>query len=323
MKTVIGFDIGGTKCAVSLGRTDGGSIEIADKCSFPTRSVESPTAVLELLEQNMRQMCAAQGIALTDIHGIGISCGGPLDSERGIILSPPNLPGWDHIEIKRYFEERTSIPTFLQNDADACALAEWKFGAGQGCRNMVFLTFGTGFGAGLILNGALYSGSTGAAGEIGHCRAPQSGYAPVGYGKAGSFEGFCSGGGIAQLGRSMVMEQLQMGIPVSFCSSMAELDSLTAKSIADAANGGDPLALSIYRCSGQQLGAALSLLIDLLNPDAVVIGSVYARSEDLLRDSAMEVIRRETLSANRQHCRILPATLGEQLGDIAALSVAL
>lgn len=142
-----------------------------------------------------------------EIAGIGISCGGPLDSRRGVILSPPNLPGWDEVPVKAYFERETGAPAMLRNDADACAVAEWRYGAGRGCRNMVFLTFGTGFGAGLILNGALYSGSCDMAGEIGHIRAPgDPAYRPVGYGKSGSFEGYCSGGGIAELGRAIALE---------------------------------------------------------------------------------------------------------------------
>ena len=225
-----------------------------------------------------------------------------------------------------YFTSRFGVPCFLQNDADACAVAEWSFGAGRGCDNMVFLTFGTGFGAGLILGGRLYSGASNMAGEIGHCRCPQvdgQPYAPVGYGKAGSFEGFCSGGGIANLGKTVAIEHLQRGTPAGFCPTWEDLETITAKGLAEAASAGDPAALEIYRCSGRHLGAALALLVDLLNPDRIVIGSIYARSQQLLRESALEVLERETLSVNRGACQILPAQLGEHLGDVAALSVAL
>ena len=132
---------------------------------------------------------------LGDISAIGISCGGPLNSKKGVILSPPNLPGWDNIEIVNIIKDRLDVPAKLQNDANACALAEWKYGAGRGSNNMIFLTFGTGFGAGLILDGRLYNGVNCMSGEIGHVRLTE--YGPVGYGKAGSCEGYCSGGGIA------------------------------------------------------------------------------------------------------------------------------
>src|SRR5690606_15592063 len=131
------------------------------------------------------------------LAAIGISCGGPLDSRRGVILSPPNLPGWDRIPVVEVFQQAFKVPVALQNDANAGALAEWLWGAGRGSHNMIFLTFGTGMGAGLILNGQLYSGTNDLAGEVGHIRLAPDG--PVGYGKAGSFEGFCSGGGIKQL----------------------------------------------------------------------------------------------------------------------------
>ena len=129
---------------------------------------------------------------------IGISCGGPLDSRRGVIMGPPNLPGWDDVYIVRQIENHYGVQAHLQNDANACAVAEWKFGAGRGKQNVVFMTFGTGLGAGLILDGKLYSGTNDNAGELGHIRLDRFG--PVGFGKAGSFEGFCSGRRIARFG---------------------------------------------------------------------------------------------------------------------------
>ena len=141
------------------------------------------------------------------------------------------MPDWDNIPIVEIIKNHFGCPVHLQNDANACAVAEWKFGAGRGKNNVVFLTFGTGLGAGLILDGKLYRGASNMAGEAGHIRLASFG--PVGYGKAGSFEGFCSGGGIAQLGRMYAQEKLQMGKRVSFCGSISELDSITAKSIAE------------------------------------------------------------------------------------------
>ena len=204
---LIGIDIGGTKCRVSLGRADGSSLSLA--ASRPARRTAdyAPAQMLKALLSDMNELM--EQARREEKTAIGISCGGPLDSGAGIILSPPNLPGWDKIPIVDFFEKHTELPAFLCNDANAGALAEWRFGAGRGCNNVVFMTFGTGLGAGLILDGRLYAGACGMAGEIGHIRlAP---FGPTGYGKMGSFEGFCSGGGIARLARSMVEEQLQMG----------------------------------------------------------------------------------------------------------------
>lgn len=248
-------------------------------------------------------------------EAIGISCGGPLDSKRGIIMSPPNLPGWDNIEIVKILGDKFKVPVFLKNDADACGLAEWKFGAGRGTDNMIFLTFGTGLGAGLILNGRLYSGACDMAGEVGHIRL--SGHGPVGYGKAGSFEGFCSGGGLAQIGQTLAKEKQQIGTPVSFADG-----EITAKSIAEAAKAGDEDALEVYRICGRMLGKGLSILIDILNPERIILGSVFQRSEELLRAEMEKVIEKETLRQSRSACKIVAAELAESLGDIAALCVA-
>lgn len=312
---LIGFDIGGTKCAAILGYVENGNFGIAEKSIFPTRDFPDPLACIEKFSTETEQILAKYPDASPE--AIGISCGGPLDNKRGIIMSPPNLPGWDDIHICEILNARFDLPVKLCNDADACALAEWKFGAGRGAENMAFLTFGTGLGAGLILNGQLYSGSCGMAGECGHIRLDDDG--PAGYGKRGSFEGFCSGGGIAQLGKMYA----QKNLPLVWCKTADDLDSITAKSIAEAADAGDPDAIAVYAESGRRLGYGLSILIDLLNLEKIIIGSVFQRSENLLRPAMEKVIEAEALTQSRLACKILPAELKENIGDIAALSVAL
>lgn len=314
MKTYIGVDIGGTKCAVTLGSLDpSGLPTILAKEKYDTKG--TPEQMLAILCDGIRRIMGSHKPL-----GIGVSCGGPLNSREGRILSPPNLPGWDDVPIKAVFEQAFSIPCRLQNDADACALAEWKFGAGRGTENMVFLTCGTGFGAGLILNGRLYTGSRDMAGEIGHIRAADHG--PVGYGKAGSYEGFCSGGGIAQVAATLALERLQMGQSCAYCPDRAALEQINAKLVAEAAFAKDPTALEVFECCGQYLGRSLALLIDLLNPQAIVLGSIYARCEALLAPICARVIQKECLSPAAKCCAILPAQLGEAIGDMAALAVA-
>lgn len=254
------------------------------------------------------------------LQAIGISCGGPLDSRSGLVLSPPNLPGWDKVNCITPVRERFGVPVGLQNDANACALAEWQWGAGQGCENMIFLTFGTGLGAGLILNGRLYSGTNDMAGEAGHIRLADDG--PVGYGKAGSFEGFCSGGGIAQLARQRAAIALNEGNPPAFCPSTRDLDAITAQKVGEAARLGDRLALDIFETVGKRLGSGLAILVDLLNPERIVIGSIYGRQQSLLEPVVMEVLAREALPLSLGVCRVMSAGLGENVGDYASLSVA-
>lgn len=312
---ILGFDIGGTKCAVITAQWDGNNITILKKEKHPTNLSISPEEMIDKL------ILAADSILEQKPDAIGISCGGPLDSARGIILGPPNLPGWDHVAIAAQLQKHYGVPVKLQNDANACAVAEWKFGAGKGKRNMVFMTFGTGLGAGLILDGKLYSGTNDNAGELGHIRL--SDFGPVGFGKSGSFEGFCSGNGIAQLGYLKAMEQVQQGVyPQYFKKGDTHLD-ITAKSIADAAHAGDKTALEVYRTCGAYLGKGLSIVIDLLNPERIVIGSVFARSQDLLWESAKAEIEKEALCLSAGCCDVVPAALGEQIGDYAAIAVAL
>lgn len=317
MPYYIGIDIGGTKCAVCLGKVEDGNVSILHRCPpLPTARYDV-TEMLEALAADCR-MC--MDFAPEKPKSIGISCGGPLDSRTGRILSPPNLIGWDDVPITAFMAERLGIPAYLCNDANACALAEWRMGAGRGTENMLFLTFGTGLGAGMILGGRLYEGTTDNAGECGHIRL--SAWGPSGYGKAGSFEGFCSGGGIAQLAKTMVLEQLQQGQKPAICPSTEELDDLTAAKVAKFANQGDPLALHIFEEVGTMLGQGLSILIDILNPQRIVIGSIFTRAQNLLWPAAEKVICREALPLSREACQVVPAGLTESVGDIAALTVA-
>lgn len=312
MKYYLGFDIGGTKCAVVIGEKNGNSVIKKDKIRFDTVSSRGWRAVVADLISSAHTLLERNEIESTDIVAAGVSCGGPLDSKKGIIMCPPNLPDWDNVPLADMISEEFGFPCKVCNDADACALAEWQFGAGRGCNDMIFLTFGTGMGAGLILGGKLYSGSCGLAGEVGHIRLDSDG--PVGYGKAGSFEGFCSGAGIAAMAKKM--------LSIYNGTTTIPQDDVTAKSIAIAANGGDKLANAIYRRCAEKLGLGVSILIDILNPKKIVIGSIYERSNHLLSETMNEVISREALSLSAKQCEVVPAMLGDEIGDYAALGVA-
>lgn len=316
---LLGFDIGGTKCAVTLGKKQtNDAIAIIGKTVLPTN--KPVYEMIEALFTTAGLLMHQHNINNRQLTGIGISCGGPLSSTKGIILSPPNLPGWDNIPIVELAQNHFGIKTCLQNDANACAVAEWKYGAGKGYKNVIFLTFGTGMGSGLILDGKLYSGTTDLAGEVGHLRLAEAG--PVGFGKSGSFEGFCSGGGIAQLAQIKAREEIQMGRKVSFCDSIEALSSITAKAVAEAAQNGDPAAIEVYKTCAFYLGRGLALLIDILNPELIILGSIYGRSTDLLKPYMEEVLKKEAIAGSLQCCKIVAAGLGESIGDYAALSLA-
>lgn len=316
VKNVLGFDIGGTKSAVLLARA-GEQVEFLDRYETPTRGKWQD--VLDVLSDRGEAMMKQHGIPAEECR-VGISCGGPLDSKKGLILSPPNLPGWDQVPVAAYLKERLKMDASLKNDADACALAEWRYGAGQGCSHMIFLTFGTGLGAGLVLNGRLYEGACSMAGEVGHVRLEHQG--PSGYGKAGSFEGFCSGGGIGQLAASMARKALKEGKTVSYLGEKGP-DFITAKDVAKAACRGEEDALAVYARSGRYFGRGLAMLIDILNPERIVAGSIFARSEKLMREEMERTLKEEALPGSLACCSIVPARLGEQIGDYGAVTAAL
>ena len=317
MQKLLGMAIGGTKCIAVLGIEENNEIRILGSRRFATREAGGPYGAFEHF--------AAYGDELLDEFGIipdavGIACGSPLDPATGVIQSPANLPGWDNIPAVRLMEEHFGVPAFLENDANAGALAEWRFGAAKGYRHAAFLTFGTGLGSGLILNGQLYGGASDMAGECGHIRlAP---FGPVGCSKIGSAEGFCSGGGIAQLARDMVYERIMAGAKPALSPTIDGLGKLTAKSVAEAAYAGDELAKSIYALSGEMLGRTLAIMIDLLNLEVIVIGSIFARAESLLRPAMEKAIEREAFAVSAKACRIVPAALGDDIDQYEALAVA-
>lgn len=317
---VIGYDIGGTKCAVVLGKNGDDKVEILDRIVFATDVVRGPDYALDRLEGETRNVLARNNLSVSHVGSIGISCGGPLDSARGLILSPPNLPGWNAIPITSRFHSVFGVPVYLQNDANACALAEWKWGAGRGTKHMIFLTFGTGMGAGLILNGQLYSGACDLAGEVGHMRLAEEG--PCGYGKHGSFEGFCSGGGLANLARRSVREAWAQGRQTTLCADEQGLARVTALHIATAARQGDPVALEVMNVCARYLGRGLAILVDVLNPERIVVGSIFQRQQDLLWPMTERVLNEEALVSAVQACQVVPALLGDAIGDYACLSVA-
>jgi glucokinase len=313
MKYYAGIDIGGTKSAVLLIDEKG---KVWSRQQFVTTVGKEGW---ELTVDKMKELIG-QLMSKEKIESIGVSCGGPLNSKKGMILSPPNLPGWDEVPITEIFRNEFNVPSFLENDANAGALAEWKFGAGLGFDNVIFLTFGTGLGAGLILNGKLFSGTNDYGGEAGHIRLADDG--PIGYHKRGSFEGFCSGTGLAQM---MSFELLCLAEEIGQKEMLAKYKvpgEVTGRDVVEWAKSKDSLALQVVEKSGTYLGKGLSILIDLFNPELIIVGSMGVRLGDLLFDPARRVIEREAIPGAASVCEIVPAKLGEAIGDYAALCVA-
>ncbi len=317
-KYYLGLDIGGTKCCVLLGTVDCG-IHIQDKLRFETQAAQGFQNVYDRLTGAMKTVLKRNDLTASQVEAIGISCGGPLDSRRGIVIGPPNLPGWINIPLTQMLEKEFGIPAYLQNDANACALVEWKLGAGRGTEDMVFLPMGTGMGAGIIAEGRLLRGITDMGGEVGHLRLTEDG--PIGFGKNGSFEGYTSGGGIPRQAQELTRKLVAENTPPRWAGTPeAEID---AKLLASYARQGDTQAKAFFDHIGTMLGRGIALVADTVNPEKIVIGSIFVRCEDLLRPAMEVALRQEALPEAVAGLQVVPAETGETLGDLASIMAAL
>lgn len=317
-KIWIGVDVGGTKTAVVLSVNPP---EVAGRIEFPTLPEKGPEQAIERIKESIHKLLETPGIDRAKLGGIGVSCGGPLDQATGVVMAPPNLPTWVDVPITSILNKEFGVPCRLENDANAGAVAEFRFGAGKGTRHMIFLTMGTGLGAGVITDGRLLIGATGQAGEIGHVRLTPSG--PVGYNKAGSVEGWASGGGVAQVAREEVEAAVGRGEATLLAEKLRANGAVTAKDLGEAARAGDALAKKILADTGSRLGEALAILVDLFNPDCIVIGGLAMRMGEYLLGPARSMMEREAIPGPASHCRVIPATLGERIGDVSAICIAM
>jgi glucokinase len=311
-----GVDIGGTKAAVVLSAAPP---LVLSRIEFATEPAQGPEPAIECIKASLHSMLAGQDTTAAALTAIGVSCGGPLNRNTGVIQAPPNLSTWVDVPIVEILAREFGCPTRLENDANAGAIAEHRFGAGRGFRHVVFLTAGTGLGAGIILNGELYLGASDMAGEIGHVRLTRSG--PVGYHKAGSVEGWASGGGMAQVAERALRLAVRQGRKTSLLDTPGGR-TVTARDVGIAAMAGDAVGRDIVRACGRKLGEAMAILVDILNPECIVVGGMGMRLGDLLLGPARESLRREALRPAFDACRVVPAQLGERIGDVAALCVA-
>ncbi len=312
-----GVDIGGTKTAIVVSSDPP---HVLKRIEFATQPANGPQPAIAQIKAGLHAMLEDLGAAGESLAGIGVSCGNPMDAPRGIIQAPPNLPTWIDVPIVSILRDEFACPVTLENDANAGAMAEHRFGAGKGARNLVFLTMGTGFGAGLILDGRVYQGTNGYAGEIGHVRLTPEG--PVGYHKAGSAEGWVSGGGVAQwaaaeidAARTAGERSLLLDHPPGY--------QVTARDIGLAAEQQDALACRIVTRLGEKLGQALAILVDILNPERIVIGGLAMRLGERLLEPARRALAQEALPQCAAVCRVVQASLGESIGDVAALCIAI
>jgi glucokinase len=307
-RSLIGLDIGGTKIACVEGTPAG---QILQRIELPTEAASAFSRTFPSIIEAVRQQIELASDAGREIVALSVSIGGPLQIQQGVLLNPPHLPGWHNIALKQNLSTAfPQLPVYVEHDGNAGALAEYQFGAAStrpGIRHLVFLTFGTGLGAGFVINGRILHGASDTAGEIGHWRLSPDG--PEGYGKRGSWEGFASGAGLVQLARRMFPQRWS--------------DQTSIRELADAMLADEPDALSVAKAAGERMGQGLALLVDALNPQLIVLGSLAVLLGERVLGPAREVVAREALPGAAAACEIVPAQLGRRIGDVAALMAAL
>ena len=312
---IVGIDIGGTKIAAVLARTNG---EIVQRVSEPTDADRrDPNAVLMRLAEMAREVTTAGQAEHDEILGVGVSCGGPLDNKTGVIHSPPNLPEWKAVPVKAFMEKALELPVRVENDANATALAEWRYGAGEGTKNLVFLTVGTGIGGGLILDGRLYRGTNNLAGEVGHQTILMNG--PLcGCGKRGCLEALASGPAIARLARESMMYGRHKRV-LALAGGLVK--NITAAHVVESAKQGDSFAIQILEEAGTYLGVGIANLIQILNPEAIVLGTIAVHAGDLILNPIRAAVKEYAWERSANVCKIVPAALGDRAQDLAAIAL--
>jgi len=312
----IGIDLGGTKIITALVDKTG---RIISRDYRQTEAAKGLDAVVARMIDAASEVMNGGGVVSAQISAVGVAAPGPIDAKSGVVTTPPNLPGWTDVPLRQLIQDGLGLPTALENDANAAALAEHRFGAGQGTEHMIYVTASTGIGGGFILNGELYGGATGAAGEIGHMTIlPQGPH--CGCGNRGCLEALASGTAIAREAR----ERVKCGIPTLIADlAKGDLKHISAKLVAQAAGQGDIEAQEILDEAMTYLGVGMANLVNLFNPELIVIGGGLTNMGARIFDPVRSIIQRRAFRAAAQVVRVVPAQLGDDVGVLGAAAVAM
>lgn len=308
----IGIDVGGTNVKIALVDKSG---KIIYSNSVPTYAKMGYEYTVNNIKQAIKDLMKETNTTAKDIDGIGFDFPGQVDYKTGVVKLAPNIPGWVNVPIAQMIEEEFHIPTRIDNDVRCAALGEMKFGAGQGCENFVCITVGTGIGSGLVVNGQLVRGASNAAGEIGHIKLQMKDGLICGCGDTGCLEAYASGPSIV----AMAQDYIKGGKSTKFREmAAAEGGEITPYMVAKAAEAGDPVAKRIFAIVGEYIGIGLTSVINLLNPEKVIIGGGVAEAGDLLLDPIRKTIKERAMVVAGSAIEIVPAQLGNSAGVIGA-----
>ncbi len=308
---VLAIDIGGTKLAAGVVDGDGRMLARAE---VPTLAAEGLEPVLGRIVGLGRELLARPDVAHAGIQRIGVGCAGPVDLKAGLVFQPPNLPGWTRVPLTDHLERELGLPTVLENDANAAALGEFRYGAGKGARSIVYMTVSTGIGGGIILDGKVWHGVRDAAGEIGHITVCPDG--PLcGCGNRGCLEAMSSGPSIARRARAMVASGRQTRLSAIANPNSADVVRL--------AQEGDLVAAEVWTEAVKYLGIGVAAVITFLAPERVVIGGGVTKAGDFLFQPLRERVCQHVTLMPANSVPVLPAALGPDVGILGAAAVAL
>lgn len=308
MKPVLAIDVGGTKIAAAVVDKTG----VIAREYFPTLAAEGPKAVISRMFSGVDRLLSRSSLSVSELDSIAIAAAGGVSSD-GVVTSSPHLPGWRNVPLRDVVRERYGARVFVVNDASAAALGEHRLGAGRGTRDLVYLTVSTGIGGGIIINGELYLGATGCAGEIGHMTIDVNG-ARCSCGNYGCLELSASGTAVAK----EAIRRVGAAEKTELSSMVGKLEDITAETVAEAARGGDRLASDIIRRAALALGVGLVNIANIFNPEMIVIGGGMSKMGELLLAPAREVVMGRAFELCTRVLQVVPARLGDDGGLLGA-----
>lgn len=314
----LGLDIGGTKIGLCVGTPDG-CVLASDRIAVD--HALAPEAILSDCKQRLLALVKNVAPTAGSVLALGAACPGPLDYARGRFINPPNNPRWHGFALRDWLKDNFECPTAMMNDANAAAYAEWLWGAARGTQTAIFLTFSTGMGAGLIIDGRLYEGPLGLAGEIGRIKSTPQDDGPVGFGRRGSIEGYCSGPGLSQMAHAEAIVCMHTNEPSVLREALTREGAISPQTLCDAARAGDAAALRVIDRSASELGRLMAVMTDILNPQMFVLGTIGSAYPDLFIPRAIKVLREVAIPDSAAIVELRPSTLTHR-GDQQALAVA-
>lgn len=311
---LLGIDIGGTKTAVCAG-DESGRLLASYRMPTPTDADTYRRHLLDACQRVVKEV----GWRMSEVTAVGIAAPGPLSVREGLLLAPPNNPGFVNLPIVQIVREGLEVPVYFNNDANAAALAEWRFGHYRGVPDLVYLTFSTGMGGGVIANGRLIQGKTDSAGEFGHMVLDPQG-PPCGCGLRGCWEAFVGGRMVSEQVKARIRrEALRTQI---VAEAGGDVEAITMRAVTDAYRKGDPLAVEVWTGVLERLAQGIGIILMALDPQVLLLGTMAIRERDIVMPLLRERLPRYAWKWPLEKCTIAPATLGERIGDLAGLAVA-